>query len=54
MTSITINKNWYNEIKTLVKTTNPYFYTENGVEMVEVDVDETAFDKASKEMGWMV
>lgn len=55
MTSVAINKVWYNEIKELVKTTDAYFYNRSwdGREMVEVDVDEEEFNRVSKELGWI-
>ena len=55
MTNITINQNWYNEIKDRVPTANPYFYTDPVCgKMVEVDVDEPIFERVSCELGWMV
>ena len=50
-----IVKNWYNQIKGLVKMENEYFeYNEvYGDYEVEVDVDEEEFIKVSKELGWM-
>ena len=49
MTNYTINLNWFNEIKHLVPNANAYHYDN----MVEVDVDEEAFIRVSKELGWM-
>ena len=54
MTSVAITKNWYNQIKGLVKMENEYFYnSEVWGEEVEVDVDEEEFNRVSKELGWM-
>lgn len=54
MKSVAITKKWYEEIKGLVKMENEYFYTSPiWGEEVEVDVDEVAFEKVSKELGWM-
>jgi hypothetical protein len=54
MTSVAITKNWYNQIKGLVKMENEYFYTSPvWGEEVEVDVDEEEFNKVSRELGWM-
>ena len=54
MTSVAINKEWYNEIRELVNTADPYFYKGwDGREMVEVDVDEEQFNRVSKELGWI-
>lgn len=53
MTCITIRKEWFEDIKNTVAYNDPYFYFENGTEYVEVDVDETAFNAVSTELGWM-
>lgn len=53
MTAITIRKEWYNEIKGLVKMENEFFYTESEREFVEVDVDFIRFVQVSRELGWM-
>ena len=55
MTSVAINRDWYNEIKELVKTVDAYFYNRSwdGREMVEVDVEEEEFNRVSKELGWI-
>ena len=54
ITSVAINKDWYNEIKELVNTADAYFYKDwDGREMVEVDVDEEEFNRVSKELGWI-
>lgn len=56
MANYTININWYNEIKNLGITENPYIYKDEffGFEMVEVDIlDEAKFIEVSKELGWM-
>lgn len=53
MTCITIRKEWFEDIKNTVAYNDPYFYFENGTEYVEVDVDETAFNVVSTELGWM-
>lgn len=51
--SYAINIEWYNEIKDLVPTENPWYY-ENHT-MVEVDIlDEAEFVRVSTELGWMV
>ena len=57
MANYSININWYNEIKGLGITENPYIYKDEffGFEMVEVDIlDEAKFIEVSKELGWMV
>lgn len=53
MANYAIRKEWYEEIKGLVRMENEYFYTENGVTFVEVDVDVVRFVKVSRELGWM-
>ena len=54
MTCVTISAKWYNDIKDLVKTENPYFYTDSHRgEMVEVDVAEADFVVTSRRLGWM-
>ena len=54
MTSVAINKEWYNEIRELVNTADAYFYKGwDGREMVEVDVEEEEFNRVSKELGWI-
>lgn len=54
MTSVAINRDWYNEIKELVKTVDADFYKGwDGREMVEVDVDKEEFNRVSKELGWI-
>ena len=54
MTCVTISAKWYNDIKDLVKTEDPYFYTApHGGEMVEVDVEEADFVVTSRRLGWM-
>ena len=52
MTNITISKAWFEEIKNEVAYENEYYYTENGKDMVEVDVDLAEFDKVSEAKGW--
>ena len=54
MTCVAIRKEWYDEIKGLVKMENEYFYTEFETEFVEVDVDFVKFVKVSRELGWML
>lgn len=54
MTNVTIRKEWYDDLLGRVLMINPYFYTENGVSKVEVDVFEPHFDMVSKELGWMI
>ena len=53
MTTVTISAKWFEDIKNLVKAENPYFFTEAGMEKVEVDVDEAMFVATSKRLGWM-
>ena len=53
MISVAIRVEWFNEIKASVPHADPYFYTECGINYVEVDVDEQLFEAVSKEMGWM-
>ena len=57
MTTVTISAKWYNDIKDLVKTENPYFYTDtygsDTRDMVEVDIDEEAYITVATELGWM-
>ena len=53
MISVTIREEWFYEIKASVPHADPYFYTENGINYVEVDVDEQLFEAISKDMGWM-
>lgn len=53
MTSISINKQWFEEVKNSISYNDPYFYTENGREYVEVDVNESQFNEISRELGWM-
>ena len=54
MTTVAINKKWYNEIKELVNTVDAYDYKGwDGREMVEVDVEEEEFNRVSKELGWI-
>lgn len=53
MLNVAIRKEWYDEIKNLVKMKNEYFYTEFGAEFVEVDVDVFKFVQVSRELGWM-
>lgn len=54
MTSITIRKEWYDAVLGLVLMVDPYFYIEDGVAKVEVDVFEPHFDMVSRELGWMI
>lgn len=53
MTSIIISEAWYNEIKDLVETKDPYFFEEDGRKKVELDVNEVEFDRVSEQLGWM-
>lgn len=55
MASYSIRKDWYNEIKDLVPTANPYFITDGAYAgEVEVDIlDEEKFLEVSKELGWL-
>lgn len=57
MINVTISHEWYNEIKDLIATANPYHFIETqcGIKrvMIEVDVDKVEFERVSKEMGWM-
>ena len=52
-TTITISKAWYEDVCEAITMVDPYFYTENGVEMVEVDVDESEFNRISEDLGWI-
>ena len=51
--SVTISKDWFEEIKTKVSYKNTHFFEENGREKVEVDVDIARFDRVSAELGWI-
>ena len=55
MACYSIRKDWYNEIKDLVPTANPYFITDGTYAGdVEVDIlDEEKFLEASKGLGWL-
>ena len=53
MTTITISKAWYEDVCDAITMVDPYFYTEDGVEMVEVDVDESEFNRISEDCGWI-
>lgn len=53
MTTITISKAWYEDVCEAIAMADPYFYTEDGVEMVEVDVDESEFNRISEDFGWI-
>lgn len=53
MINVTITEEWYNEIKGLITTSNPYFYKQEFFNAVEVDVNEVEFENVSKELGWM-
>lgn len=55
MACYSIRKDWYNEIKDLVPTANPYFITDGAYAGdVEVDIlDEEKFLEVSKELGWL-
>lgn len=50
MTSYTIRKEWYEDIKNRVEHANEYEYNN----MIEVDVNENEFIEVSKELGWML
>lgn len=55
MTSVAINREWFNEIKSMVEYKDEYYYTDaSNRAMVEVDVNEEQFNKVSKELGWML
>lgn len=54
MTTMIIRKEWYDELNGLVPMVNPYFFIWDGVNMVEVDVDEPHFNMVSRELGWML
>lgn len=55
MLNVAIRKEWYDEIKNLVKMENEYFYTDEfETEFVEVDVDVFRFVQVSRKLGWMV
>ena len=51
-----ISTAWYNDIKDLGITADPYFVTEGTFAgQVEVEIlDEDLFQQVSKEMGWML
>lgn len=53
MISVAISKAWYEDIEGLVPMNDPYFYSENGWDKVEVDVDEEEFNRVSMENSWM-
>ena len=53
MTTITISKAWYEDVCEAIAMVDPYFYTEDGVEKVEVDVDESEFNRISEDLGWI-
>jgi hypothetical protein len=53
MKSYTILKAHYEDIEYLVKMEDPFFYTQNEREWVEVDVDEDNFLRISEELGWI-
>lgn len=54
--SYTISNAWYNDIKDLGITADPYFVTEGAFAgQVEVEIlDEDLFFEVSKNMGWML
>ena len=55
MISVAISERWFNEIKDRVPHGEPFHYTCSlyNQPAVEVDVDEEAFNRVSKEKGWM-
>ena len=57
MTCYTINIEWYNEIKDLIKCENVYIYYDEksfyNCQFVELDVNEEEFIYHSKQLGWM-
>lgn len=53
MTNFTVSKEWFEEIKGLIKVEDPYFYTEYNTEKVEFDTNEEEFYRVSKELGWL-
>jgi hypothetical protein len=55
MINVAISEKWFNEIKNEVPHGEPFRYTCSiyNHPAVEVDVDEEAFEKVSKEKGWM-
>lgn len=53
MKSYTISRAHYEDIEQLVRMEDPFFYTQNGRELVEVDVDEDNFLMVSEELGWI-
>ena len=55
MTTYTINEKWYNEIKDRVPHGEPHFFTEEGWQLmfVEVDVQEDIFLEVSAKLGWI-
>lgn len=53
MIAVTIDREWFEEIKERVAYENPYFYNdERWGEQVEVDVDEESFIEVSAELGY--
>ena len=52
-TSVAISREWFEEIKAEVEHSDEYYYTENGREYVEVDVNEEQFNEVSETKGWM-
>lgn len=53
MITVAISKAWYEDIMDYVTMKDPYFYDEAGWAKVEVDVDETEFNRISEERGWV-
>jgi hypothetical protein len=55
MMNVSISEEWFEEIKDLVNHQNVEHITAGGfIGQVEVDVEEEAFYKVSKKLGWMV
>lgn len=55
MSNVSISKQWYEEIKSEVKNANAYEITEGTYKgQIEVDVEIEAFERVSKEKGWMI
>lgn len=54
MINVSISEEWFEEIKDLVNHQNAEHITAGGfIGQVEVDVEEEAFYKVSKKLGWM-
>jgi hypothetical protein len=56
MVNYSIRTEWYNDIKDLTPTANPYFITEGDYAgQVEVDIlNVEQFEEVSRQLGWML